>query len=113
MRKLYLMLMMALLSSGCAHKFTQEKVEVALCKGKTTKHEVLEIFGEPKGKYMSPGMNILVSGGKEQLLHDQVEIWLYSPHQSKLIDLLEPETLRIVFNTDGIVSNFDFQTDGD
>jgi hypothetical protein len=112
MRTFYLILLMALLSAGCAHKFTQEKVEVSLCKGKTTKQEVLTIFGEPYGKYMSPGMNI-VSGGKEHVLHNRVEIWLYSPHQLKLYDYLDSETLRIVFNSDGIVSNFNFQTDGD
>ena len=112
MLKFYLMLVVVLLSSGCAHKFTQEKVQETLCKGKTTKQEVLAIFGEPDNKHMNPGMKI-VSGGREHVLHNQVEIWLYSPHQSKLIDMLESETLRIVFTPNGIVSNYDFQTDGD
>jgi uncharacterized GH25 family protein len=111
MRTFSLMLVMVLLSSGCAHKFTQQDVEAALSKGKTTKQVVLAIFGEPYRKDKTPGMKI-VSGGKEQVLHTPVEIWLYSSHQVALFEMLEPKTLRVIFDTDGIVSNFDYHEDG-
>lgn len=112
MRILILVFVMGLLTSGCTHKFTQEKIDANLFKGKTTKQEVLAIFGEPDGKYKSPGMK-MVSGEKAQVLHNSFEVWLYSPHQSKLMDFFEPELLRIIFDSDNIVSNFYFDDDGD
>ena len=112
MRSFFLMFMIVVLSSGCAHKFTYEKVEKNLGKGKTTKQEVLAAFGEPDSKYTPPGLK-LVSKGNEHTLQTPCEVWLYSPHGNKLIEMLNPKMLRVIFDSDGIVSNFNYQRDDD
>lgn len=112
MRSFLLIFITMVLSSGCSHKFTYEKVEMTLSKGKTTKQEVLSAFGEPDMKYVNPGMK-LVSDGNERTLHKPSEVWLYSPHRLRMVEMLEPEMLRVIFNSDGIVSNFDYQRDDD
>ncbi len=112
MRIVVLLFVIGLLSSGCAHKFTQQKVETNLIKGKTTQQMVLAVFGEPDRKYMTPGMNI-VSGGKSRVMHKPYEVWLYTLHQSKLINFLKPEQLRIIFNSDRIVSNYYYEVGSD
>lgn len=112
MGKICVILILALLANGCAHTFTRQKVAMSLAKGKTTKEEVLATFGIPEKKYLTPGMKI-VSGGKELVLHNPIEVWIYSPHQLKLFDLLEPEPLRIVFTQDNIVSNYYYLSEDD
>jgi len=112
MRKLYMMLTVVMLLSGCAEMFTHKKVEQSLIKGSTTKQEVLAVFGKPYGKYTNPGVKITVEG-KEQLLRGPFEVWLYSPHEVRIEDLVEEETLRIIFNEAGIVTNYEYKDDGD
>lgn len=107
-----LLLMMAVLLSSCADRFSREKVEMTLAKGNTTKKEVRAFFGEPSGKYINPGMKI-TSGGIDRVVHGPFEVWLYSQHEMRLADLFETESLRIVFNDDGIVSNYEYFDDGD
>ncbi len=110
MRTVIPLLLMIVTLSGCAHKFTREKVELAIVNGKTTKNEILESFGAPDKKVKTPGMKI-VSGTKEYVIHKSLEVWWYSPHQLKWLDVLEPETLKIIFDDKGVVTHFDFEAD--
>lgn len=112
MRAFITLLAMVTLLSGCADTFTHTMVEQSLVKGSTTKQEVLAAFGKPYGKYTNPGMKATV-GGKEQLLRSPFEVWLYSPHTVRIEDLIEEETLRIIFNEAGIVTNYEYKDDGD
>lgn len=105
-------MLLLLLLSGCADTFSHKKVEQTLIKGSTTKQEVLAVFGKPYGKYTNPGVKI-TAGGKEQLLRGSFEVWLYSPHEVRIEDLVEEETLRIIFNEAGIVTNYEYRDDGD
>lgn len=113
MRMLSMMLAVVLLLSGCADTFTHKKVEQSLIKGVTTKQEVLAVFGKPYGKYTNPGMKATVGGKEQQLLRGSFEVWLYSPHTVRIEDFVEEETLRIIFNEAGIVTNYDYKDDGD
>lgn len=104
------LLMMVMLLSGCAHKFTPETVARAIVNGKTTKNEVLASFGPPDKIMKTAGMKI-ISGSTVHVIHKSREVWRYSPHQLKLLDSIEPEPLKIVFDDDGVVAYFDFRTD--
>jgi hypothetical protein len=114
MKKIWIMVLIAtaMLMAGCGHKFTQKTIDQAIIKGKTTKKDVIAIFGEPQLKYTSPGMKIS-SGKDERVLHKPSEVWIYSPHKYKFIDMLEPEPLRIMFDDQGVVSNFDYKDAND
>ena len=107
-----LMLATVVFLAGCAHKFTPASIEQSIIKGKTTKQEVLALLGEPVKKYTRAGMKI-TAGKKESVLQKPTEVWLYSPHQIRLIDLFEPEPLRIMFDDNGVVSYYDYRDDGD
>lgn len=111
-RVLMLLLMLMAIIAGCADTFSHKKVAQTLVKGSTTKQEVLAAFGKPNGKYTNPGMK-MSSGGIEHHLSHPFDVWLYSPHESKVVDLIEEETLRIIFNHEGIVTNYEFNDDGD
>jgi hypothetical protein len=110
MRTIFILLVFML--SACADTFSREKVEQTLIKGVTTKHEVLAVFGKPNGKYTIPGVK-MSSGGKGFLLQKPCDVWLYSPHERLLKDLIEEEILRIIFNNEGIVTNYEYRDDGD
>jgi len=56
-------------------------------------------------KYRTPGMSI-VSGDKKQVLHKGGEAWFYYVHYLGALDIVEQETLRILFNDQGIVSSY-------
>lgn len=114
MRISYMMLgIVMLLLSGCGgDMFSREKLELTLIKGVTTKQEVLDFLGRPSGKYTNPGMK-MTTGGKEQVLNRPFEVWLYSPHDSRLADLFEAESLRIIFDEAGVVTAYEYQDDGD
>jgi len=104
------LLMMVVMLSGCAHRFTPEKVMQTIVSGKTTKQEILESFGAPDKRLKAPGMKI-VSRTKAQVVHKPQEVWWYSPHQFKWLDAIEPEPLRIIFDEEGIVVRYDFVVD--
>lgn len=112
MRLFIMMLAVVMLVSGCAETFTHKMVEQRLVKGSTTKQEVLAVFGKPYGKYTNPGIKATI-GGDEQLLRGSFEVWLYTPHTVRIEDLVEEETLRIIFNEAGIVANYEYRDDGD
>lgn len=112
MRSLALLLVMIILLPGCAHKFNQEKVSLSIIKGKSTKQEVLTAFGQPDKIMKTAGMKI-VSGKKEYVLHKPSEVWVYSPHQIKLVDLIESELLKIIFNEEGVVRTYYYFDDDD
>jgi hypothetical protein len=112
MRIFFVMLGVVVLLSGCADTFSRQRVELTLVKGSTTRQEVLDFFGKPSGKYTNPGMK-MTAGGKEQVLNPSFEVWLYSPHETRLADLLESESLRIIFNEAGIVTGYEYKDDGD
>lgn len=112
MRTVCMLMVIVMLLSGCADTFTREKVELTLAKGSTTKQEVLAFFGKPSRKYTNPGMK-MTAGKTEQLVHGPFEVWIYSPHETQIADLLEAESLRIIFNEAGIVSNYEYKDDGD
>jgi len=96
--------------TGCGHIFTQTTIDQTIMKGKTTKKDVISMLGQPQLKYTSPGMRI-AAGNIEQILHKPCEVWIYSPHKYKFIDILEPEPLRIMFNEHDVVSNYDYRDD--
>src|SRR5690349_6873688 len=83
MRSYVLFLAIILLLPACAHKFNQAKVDT-IVKGKTTKEEVQMAFGKPNKIIKNGGMKI-VSGYMEYVLHKPREVWIYSPHQIKLV----------------------------
>jgi len=112
MRTIIVLVFMVLVLAGCADTFSHKKITESLVKGSTTKQEVLAIFGKPYGKYTNPGLK-MSSGGKEHHLSHPFEVWMYSPHESKVKDAIEEETLRIIFNHEGIVTNYEFNDDGD
>lgn len=112
MRVVVLLIVAVATLSGCAHKFTPEQVGLAIVSGKTTQQEVLKAFGEPDRRMRTPGMK-MVSGTKEHVVHKPREVWWYSPHQLKLIDVIEPEPLTIVFDENGVVVRYDFVVDTD
>jgi formylmethanofuran dehydrogenase subunit D len=53
----------------------------------------------------------IISGGKEHIIYTSREVWSYSPHQLKLLDALESDRLKIVFDDGGVVVYYDFQMD--
>lgn len=112
MRSIIVLVFIVLVLAGCADNFSNKIITESLVKGSTTKQEVLAIFGKPYGKYTNPGLK-MSSGGIEHQLSHQFEVWLYSPHGSKVKDVIEEETLRIIFNHEGIVTNYEFNDDGD
>ncbi len=99
------------LLSGCAHKFTRESVELAITKGKTTKNEVLKSFGQPDRIWKTSGIK-MSSGDDEYVIHSSREVWSYSNRTLKLLDVLEPDMMKIVFDESGIVVYYDFRGDG-
>jgi hypothetical protein len=107
-----MLMVIVMLLSGCADMLTREKVEVTLTKGSTTKQEVQAFFGKPLRKYKNPGMK-MTAGKTEQVVHGPFEVWIYSLHETQIADLLEAESLRIIFNEAGIVSNYEYKDDGD
>ena len=110
MRVIVRLLLMVALLSGCAHKFTPEQLDQVIVIGKTTKNEIVEYFGPPDKKEKTGGIKI-ISGKKEQIIHKSQEIWWYSPHQFKWLDVIEPEPLKIVFDDNGVVVQYDFEID--
>jgi len=107
----YLLLLAAtVLLCGCLHKITPESVVQEIIVGKTTKKDVLSSYGRPYMKYKTPGMSI-TSGDKKQVLHNGGEAWFYYVHYLGALDLMEQETLRILFNDRGIVSSYTITDD--
>jgi len=100
-----LLLAATVLLGGCIHKITMETVGQEVISGKTTKEEVLKLYGRPYMKYKTPGMSI-VSGDKKVVLHKGGEVWLYYAHYLGALDIVKPETLRVLFNDQGIVSSY-------
>jgi len=94
-----------LLLGGCIHKITPQKVNQEIVAGKTTKQEVSKLYGRPYMRYKTPGMSI-VSGDKKVVLHKGGEVWLYYVHFLGALDIVEQETLRVLFNDQGIVSSY-------
>ncbi len=111
MRPYILFLAIILLLPACAHKFNQAKVDT-IVKGKSTKEEVQMAFGKPDKIIKNGGMKI-VSGYMEYVLHKPREVWIYSPHQIKLVDLFESELLKISFDDNGVVINYYYEDDDD
>src|SRR5262245_27891590 len=107
MRSYVLLFAIILLLPACAHKFNQAKVDTSIVKGKTTKEDVQSAFGKPDKIIKTGGMKI-VSGYKEFVLHKPREVWIYSPHQIKLVDLFESELLKISFDDNGVVVNYQY-----
>jgi hypothetical protein len=105
MRSLVLIFVFIVFLPGCAHKFTHEKVNLTIIKGKTTKQDVLAAFGSPDKEIKTAGMKI-VTEKQEYVLHKSREAWLYSPHQVKLIDYIDTEPLKIVFDDNGVVITY-------
>lgn len=99
-----LLLAATVLLCGCLHKITPETVTQEIIVGKTTQQDVLKCYGPPYMKYKTPGMSI-TSGDKKQVLHKGGEAWFYYVHYLGALDLMEQETLRILFNEQGIVSS--------
>lgn len=95
------------LLAGCIYRITPETAEQKIIAGKTTKQEVVKLYGSPYLRYKTPGMS-MSSGNKEYLLHAGGEIWLYYIHYLGMLDIMEQETLRILFNEKGIVSSYTF-----
>ncbi|GFE61495.1 hypothetical protein [Geobacter sp. AOG2] len=100
-----LLLAATMFLSGCLHKIIPETVGQEIISGKTTKKEVLKLYGRPYLRYKTPGMSI-VSGDKKVVLHKGGEVWFYYVHYLGALDLMEQETLRILFNDQGIVSSY-------
>ncbi|WP_173196556.1 hypothetical protein [Geobacter sp. SVR] len=96
-------MLMLLATAGCTLPFTQPPAEQKIVAGRTTKSEVLFLLGEPD-RMFSSGAVKAVSGDKEFVLQDPSEIWLYYPSAVNLLDLIEFKTLRIVFDSQGIVT---------
>lgn len=95
---------------GCFHKITPEAVGKEIITGKTTKKEVLKLYGPPDMKYKTPGMSI-TSGDKKQVLHRGGEAWLYFIYYLGALDLSDQETLRILFNDQDIVFSYTITDD--
>ncbi|QEM68006.1 hypothetical protein FO488_07435 [Geobacter sp. FeAm09] len=93
--------------AGCVYRLTPERVEQQIVAGRTTKQEVVKLYGAPYLRYKTPGMS-MSSGTKEYLLHAGGETWLYHIHYLGMLDIVEQETLRILFNDKGIVSSYAF-----
>ena len=98
--------------AACGHKFTRTSLESTLVKGKTTREEVSGLLGEPLRRYTTKGVK-MSAGGNAVASVRPMEVWLYSPHVSRIVDLFDPELLRVMFDANGIVANYDFQDDGD
>ncbi|KAB0669414.1 hypothetical protein F6V30_11415 [Oryzomonas sagensis] len=96
-----------ILFAGCVYRITPQNAEQKLIAGKTTKQEVVKLYGAPYLRYKTPGMS-MASGKKEYLLHAGGEIWLYYIHYLGMLDIMEQETLRILFDEKGIVSSYTF-----
>ena len=105
-----LVLITVMLLSGCAHRFTQEQVDLAIVKGKTTEKDVLRLFGPPDRITKASTMK-MSSGEKEVTIQKPREVWSYSTHKLKLLDVLESDTMKIVFDEKGVVLYYDFRVD--
>ncbi|KAB0664708.1 hypothetical protein F6V25_11610 [Oryzomonas japonica] len=103
----FILAVATILFAGCVYRITPQNVEQKLIAGKTTKQEVVKLYGAPYLRYKTPGMS-MASGKKEYQLHTGGEIWLYYIHYLGLLDIMEQETLRILFNEKGIVSSYTF-----
>ena len=99
-----------MLVSGCAHRFTQERVDLEIVKGKTTQKDVLRLFGPPDRITKASAMKI-ASGEHEYTIQKPREVWSYSTHKLKLLDVLESDTMKIVFDEKGVVLYYDFRVD--
>lgn len=106
-RPLTILVIATVLLAGCVYRITPETAEQKLIAGKTTKQEVVKLYGSPYLRYKTPGMS-MSSGDKKYLLHAGGEIWLYYIHYLGMLDIMEQETLRILFNEKGIVSSYTF-----
>jgi hypothetical protein len=95
--------LMLMATAGCTSQFEQFRTDQAIVAGRTTKIEVLSLLGEPDKMYSSGALKA-VSGDKEYLLQPPSEIWLYYPGAADFLDLIEFKTLRIVFDSQGIVT---------
>ena len=105
-----LALIAVMLLSGCAHRFTQEGVDLAIVKGTTTQKDVLRAFGPPDRITRASAMK-MSSGEYEYLMQKPREVWSYSIHKLKLLDVLESDTMKIVFDEKGVVIYYDFRVD--
>lgn len=110
--RIFLMLVTVAFLAGCAHTFTHATVEQSVIIGKTTKQDVRALLGEPVRKGKRVGMRIMTDN-KESVVQKPAEVWLYSPHRFRVVDLFEPEPLRIIFDDNGVVSYYDYRDDGD
>lgn len=107
MKRIALILVTLLLSSGCAHKIPAQKVAPGITKGKTTKQEVLILFGDPYQRHKTPGMKI-VSGDRVHVIHAPAEAWKYSVDATGANDKPTMNTLMLFFNPEGVVSSYVF-----
>lgn len=107
MKRIVLILVTLLLSAGCAHKIPAQKVGQGIAKGKTTKQEVLNLFGDPEQRHKTPGMKI-VSGDRVHVVHSPVEAWKYSLDTTGSNDMAPMDTLMLFFNREGVVSSYVF-----
>lgn len=96
--------------AGCGHSFTRSSLESKIIKGITSKHDVLKMLGEPIRKTSTKGVK-LRSGSHVISAAKPLEVWIYSPHTHRVIDMFDPEPLRIVFDSNGLVLNYDYQED--
>lgn len=108
-----LMILVLCCLCSCADRFTRQTLESSLIKGKSTRTEVRALLGEPLKRYTTKGVRISAGNAGSTMIAKPVEVWLYSPHALRLIDLLEPEPLRVMFDANGVVTNYDFQDDDD
>lgn len=110
MKRIALILAALLLSAGCAHKIPAQKVAQGIAKGKTTKQEVLTLFGDPYRVHKTPGMKI-VSGDRVHVVHPPAEAWKYSLDTTGVNDKAPMDTLILFFNREGVVSSYVFMED--
>ena len=104
MRRLLLLVAAIFTLAGCAHKISPQAVEEGIVKGKTTKTEVLEMFGNPYKKHKSPGMNIQTSS-KVLAVQRPAEAWMYIVDTKKNTDNTSMNTLLLFFDKEGVVSS--------
>lgn len=114
MRKLFLIFLILIFLSGCATTHGTKinttnipKIE----KGKTTKQEVLMLFGEPLSKQLNANGTEtwtyeFTKGAKDplQLILSTMTVGLVS------IATYEIQTLNIIFNVESICIDFDYST---
>lgn len=128
--KRILLVLICLVVLGCFRQETGVPVEIEklIEKGKTTKQEILDIFGEPTSitslphfKLISPGLDI-PEEMKNRLLSIEEnmpsrlkggEIWNYTQINIKkgnFLNTLSSDYLTIVFDLEGVVSEYRFRS---